>query len=55
MAPSLIHDDFLLGSERANGVAEKYIAVGTMVEEVCFTNARDHFGFALPAEKASRP
>jgi glucuronate isomerase len=45
----------LLGQGLVSGELPSDMAlIGKMVEEICFTNARDYFGFELPAETTAR-
>ncbi len=44
----------LLGSDLAGGeLPDDLPLIGKMVEEICYTNARDYFGFELPPDSAS--
>jgi glucuronate isomerase len=43
----------LLGRDLVSGeLPDDLPLLGKMVEEICFTNARDYFGFELPADSA---
>jgi glucuronate isomerase len=43
----------LLGQDMAAGdLPADLPLIGTMVEEICYTNARDYFGFELPEDSA---
>jgi glucuronate isomerase len=44
----------LLGQDMAAGdLPADLPLIGTMVEEICYTNARDYFGFELPMDSAA--